>query len=560
MPRPGKITGSQIIGKALQQEGVRYVFTLAGDHILPLLDTMYDMDFHFIDTRHEQAAVHMADAWGRIMGQPGVCMYTTAGFSNSIPGLVHAFHSESPVLSISGSAPLSQLGKGAMQEIEQVQMAAPVTKGAWMVHDARRIPDMVAKALRTAFAGRRGPVHLTIPLDVQEQQVSEDEVAFYEPAQYRPEARSRPDPELVRDAIKLLQQAQRPLVLAGGPAAYKDSGSVLRSFIETTNLPLFTEDQARGLVADDHPNCFGFFERGLNRAARLLSEADVILLLGRKQDYAIGYTLPPAVDAGARLIQVDPSVTEIGRNRGVSVGIAGDVELVVEQLTEEAKKYSWSRLPWLDTLQAPRDAQGEWLDSLAVAETPMHAAYVHKAVERLLRPDDFLIFDGGDFCHFGRAFHRAHYPQHLLYLPTAGMLGSSLPTALAAKLAYPESRVITFTGDGSFGFQGMEFDTAVRHNLPVVVVLGNDSAWGIDRQIQLGIYGRTVVTDLLQTRYDRVVEGLGGHGEFVQQPEELSPALERAFGAGRPSLVNVVIQRAISPRAEGAIARWKAGI
>src|SRR5919202_6157640 len=187
MGASGKMTGSHLIGKALQLEGVRNVFTIAGDHILPLLDVMADMEFRFVDTRHEQAAVHMADAWGRLTGQPGVSMYTTPGFANALPGLAHALHSESPVISISGSADLSELGRGAMQEIDQIGAATAFTKGAWMVHDARRIPDFIARAVRTAYAGRRGPVHLTIPIDVQEQEVSEDEVTFFPPNEYRAE-------------------------------------------------------------------------------------------------------------------------------------------------------------------------------------------------------------------------------------------------------------------------------------------------------------------------------------------------------------------------------------
>ena len=559
MAGPKKLTGSHLIGKALQLEGVQNIFTLAGDHILPLLDVLDGMGFNFVDTRHEQAAVHMADAWGRITGQPGVCMYTTPGFANAVPGLAHALHSESPVISISGSAHLAQLGRGAVQEIEQVAMAAPVTKGSWMVHDARRIPDYIAGALRTAFGGRRGPVHLTIPIDIQEQVVSDEEVAFSQLEEHRTEGHTLPGPEFVRQAIQLLRQADRPLIIAGSAASYPDSGEALRGFIETTNLPLLTEDLARGLVSDDHPNCFGFFERGLNRAARLLSEADLVMLLGKKQDYTISYSLPPAIPANARIIQVDPSATEIGRNRGVSLGIVASVQSAVEQLTKEAAQYAWRPFPWLKRLQAEREAQAEWLDTLAVDEIPMHAVYVHKAVERFLRPDDFLVFDGGDFCHFGRAFHPARRARRWLHIPTLGMLGSSLPTALAAKLAHPESRVVNFTGDGAFGFQAMEFDTAVRHRLAIVAVMGNDAAWSTDWQRQIGIYGRAVATELLPTRYDQVVQVLGGHGEYVERPEDLGPALQRAFAASKPALVNVAVQRAISPRAEAAIARHKAG-
>src|ERR687888_736196 len=203
-----KVTGSHLIGTALKLEGVDNIFTLAGDHILPVLDVLAAMEFRFIDTRHEQAAVHMADAWGRLTGQIGVSMYTTPGFANALPGLAHALHSESPVMSISGSADLAELGRGAMQEIDQVGAARAFTKGSWMVHDARRIPDFIARAVRTAYAGRRGPVHLTIPIDVQEQEVSEAEVTFFPPNEYRASAQTFANPKLIQQAIELLHQAQ----------------------------------------------------------------------------------------------------------------------------------------------------------------------------------------------------------------------------------------------------------------------------------------------------------------------------------------------------------------
>ena len=213
------LTGSHLIARALQLEGVKDVFTLAGDHILPVLDVMSEMDFRFVDTRHEQASVHMADAWGRLTGQPGVAMYTTPGFANAVPGLANALHSGSPVLSISGSAELHELGRGAMQEIDQIGMAKPTTKGAWMVTDARRIPDMIAHALRVAYSGRWGPVHLTIPVDIQQQEVSDD-ATFSQPSDYRSLAPSLASSDQVRDAINLLRTASRPLIVAGSAASY----------------------------------------------------------------------------------------------------------------------------------------------------------------------------------------------------------------------------------------------------------------------------------------------------------------------------------------------------
>ena len=553
-----RVTGSHLIAQALKLEGVDNIFTLAGDHVLPVLDVMADGAFRFIDTRHEQAAVHMADAWGRITGQLGVCMYTTPGFANAIPGLANAMHSESPLLSIAGSADLAELGRGAMQEIDQVGMAAPTAKESLLIHDARRIPDTIARAVRQAYSGRRGPVHLTIPVDVQEQELDEDEVTFFNPDEYRASEAIYAPPELVRQAVELLRSAQRPLVVAGEAAGYAADGQALQAFAETTRAPVLTEGQARGLLPDNHPYGFGFFERGLNRAASKLREADLVILLGRKQDYTIGFCRPPNIAADAKIIQIDPAAAEIGRNRGVAVGMVGDIASVLTQLTQAAAQHSWQDLPWIEELRAARAAQAEWAEGLAAPDTPMHAMFVHKTLESLLRPDDFLSFDGGDFCHFGRALLPAQMPKRWSYVSSLGMLGSSLPSALAAQVAYPDSRVINLTGDGAFGFNGMEFDTAVRHGLNVVTILGNDSAWGIDRQIQLGLYGRPVATDLLPTRYDQVVQGLGGHGELVERPEDLRPALERAFAANKPALVNVTVQRAISPRAEAAIARRQA--
>src|SRR5439155_12601244 len=268
-----RITGSHLICKALKLEGVKNIFGLAGDHILPVLDVMADQDFRIIDTRHEQAAVHMADAWSRITEQPGVCMYTTPGFANAIPGLTNAMHTEGPVISIAGCADTHDLGRGAQQEIDQVAMAGPMCKGSFMVHDARRIPEFIARAMRLAFSGRRGPVHLTIPIDVQEQSVEEDEIVLTNPDAYRAKESVLAAPELVRRAIAVLREARKPLVIAGSAAGYTLSGDALQRFIEMTRLPVVTEEQARGLISDDHPYAFGFFERGLNRAAAKVRDA-----------------------------------------------------------------------------------------------------------------------------------------------------------------------------------------------------------------------------------------------------------------------------------------------
>jgi len=552
-------TGAQLLTRALRLEGVDTVFTLAGDHILPLLDLLADEGFRLIDCRHEQAAVHMADAWARMTGRLGVCAFTTPGHANAIPGLVNALAAESPVLNIAGSADLRHYHRGIMQEIDQVGLARPATKGAWLVHDARRIPDMVAGAARTAFEGRRGPVHLTVPVDVQTQRVEESDVHFYEAAAYRPQAPRVAAPPQIEEAIRLLRAAERPLVIASTPAAYGEWTSELQRFIEITRLPLMTEEAARGLVSDEHPYCLGFFDLSQHQPANLVREADVVLFLGKRLDFTVGFGLPPIVAANAKLIQIEPCGLQAGRNRGAELAMVGDVGPIVAQLAERAATHEWRELPWLARLREARAAERARIEAFGAAETPLRSMFVHRTLAAMLRPDDVLVFDGGDYAYYGRAYLPARAPRSWYYLSNLGMLGQALPAAIAAKLARPASRVYCITGDGAFGFNAMELDTAVRHRLDIVVLLGNDAAWGIDKNIQLGLYGKAVVTDLAPTRYDLVAQGLGAHGARVERPEQLAPALERALAAGKPALLNIAVQSQISMRAQGIVDSRKRG-
>ena len=553
----GKLTGAHLMVRALKLEGVHTIFTIVGDTILPLVDALEDEGMHVVDTRHEAAAMHMADGWSRATGQPSVVLVTGGpGFSNAVSALPNIYTSESPVIFIAGSAELPEKGMYAFQEIDQVAMAAPVSKGSWLIHDRRRIPDFVATAFRTALSGRPGPVHLTIPINLQEQESSEEELPAYQPAEYRGDGRSHGDPTLVREAIDMLLQAERPVVIAANAARYSVDDLVLEKLIELTGLPIFTVEQARGMVSDDHPLCFGYADGALNQAARRLREADAVLLLGKRLDHR--YRYGQVFGAGARVIQVDPSPAEIGRNRGVSVGIVADIGAVVEQLAGEAEGHTWPKdrwSPWLDRLREDRTAWLEHLESQDTGELPMHPLRVFKEVEKLTDEETILIFDGGDYVQWGRCYMKARGTGNWMRLGPLSQLGCGLPYALGAKLARPEARVLAFLGDGSFGFYAMEFDTAVRHNLGITVVMGNDSSWGIDKNFQLAYYGRAVGTDLRYVPYHQMVEALGGHGEYVEQPQEIGPAVERAMASGKPALVNISVRSAQSPLADAMVAR-----
>ena len=550
-----KLTGAHLFVRCLKQEGIQKVFTIVGDTILPLVDAAADEGIEFIDTRHEGAAMHMADGYARITGQPSVGMFTGGpGFSNAISALPAIHTSESPVIFIAGSAELPEKGMAAFQEINQVEMAAPVTKGSWLIHDHTRIPEYVATAFRTAMAGRPGPVHLTLPIDIQEQEINEEDLPPYLPQEYRNQGRPLADQALIDQAASLLRQAQRPVIIAGNPARYAVAAEQMETLAETTGIPVFTVEQARGLLDDEHPLCFGYGDGALNPAARRFREADVVLLLGKRLDHRYGYG--KVFGAGAKIIQADASPAEIGRNRGVTVGLLGDLGAIVDQITEAAGKLSAVSISsWLDQLNEDRAGWTDSLKARATGEQPMHPLDVFTQMEHLIDEDTVIVLDGGDYVQWGRCYFQARKPGHFMRLGPLSHLGAAVPYGMAAKLANPKSKVLVFTGDGAFGFYTMEFDTCIRHNLPITVVMGNDATWGIDKTFQMAYYNRAVATDLRPIRYDKVVEAIGGYAEHVEDPSGVGPAVERALASERPSLIDVSIRSGASPLAEAMIAR-----
>ena len=550
-----KLTGAHLFIRCLKQEGIEKVFTIVGDTILPLVDAAVDEGIEFIDTRHEGAALHMADGYARITGRPAVGIFTGGpGYSNAISALPAIYTSESPVVFIAGCAELPEKGMSTFQEIDQVAMAAPVTKGSWLIHDKERIAEFVATAFRTATSGRPGPVHLTLPIDLQEAEFTEEELPKFLPQEYRHQGRSQGDPSLIKEAADLLRQAKRPVIIAGNPARYSVAPEQLQALAETTGIPVFTVEQARGVLDDEHPLCFGYADGALNPAARRFREADVVLLLGKRLDhrYRYGGIFAPT----AKLIQADPSPAEIGRNRGVAVGLLGDLGAVVEQLTAAAKGGAQENISeWISQLGKDRT---DWLQNLkdrATGESPMHPMDVYAGLEGLIDQDTVIVLDGGDYVQFGRSYLKARKPGHFVRLGPLSHLGAGIPYGMAAKLAHPDRKVLVFIGDGAFGFYAMEYDTCMRHNIAITTVMGNDSTWGIDKTFQLAYYNRAVATDLRSIRYDKMVEAMGCHSEFVERPEEVAPAVKRALESGLPSLVNAVVRSGPSPLAEAMIAR-----
>jgi acetolactate synthase-1/2/3 large subunit len=534
----GTVNGATLVARTLAQASVGPIFTLSGNQILPIYDAGLDEGFRFVDGRHETAVAHMADAWGRLTGRPGVCMVTAGpGHTNALTGLATAHLAESPLVLLSGGSPIGQAGRGAFQEMDQVAAARPLCKAAWQAITPSELPDLIARAWRTALEGIPGPVHLTLPVDLLQQAVNDEYVPLPDAEDFEP-VPTAADPAGVAQAVALLAEATRPLVL-GSPSAWRgEAGTRLRAFLDITQIPGFAIESPRGLT-----------DPALHGVGAAFAKADVVLLFG-PQDFAVGFAGERALGSG-RLIQVAPTEAAIGKSRPVEVGLVGDAATILDQLLAEARGRSWPSSGWRDELDA---AHREGIARLASFErtddTPIHPLCLATAVRDLLDEGDSVAVDGGELGQWARwAIGSGRFTTILN--GKLGGIGPSIPFAIAAKIARPARRCVAFLGDGTFGFHGLELDTAVRFNLPLVVVVGNDAGWAAERHRQRQVYGpdRVVASDLLPTRYDRVAEALGCHAEYVERPEQLRPALERAFTSGKPACVNVAIASVPSPSA-----------
>jgi acetolactate synthase-1/2/3 large subunit len=503
--------GADLVARTLERAGVRRLFALSGNHVMPIFDAALDAALDIVHVRHEAAAVHMADAWGRLTGEAGVALVTGGpGHANAVSALYTALMAESPLVLLSGHAPLGELGRGAFQEMRQAEMAALTAKASWTVQSAEALGEDLCRAFRTAREGRPGPVHLSLPSDLLEAQVA----ASVPPAQAFAPAAHVPDPAYVGALLEALAGAKRPLVIAGPALANARGRDIVRRFEEAAGVPLIVMESPRGVN-----------DPALGRLAEVLVQADVAVLAGKRRDFTLKFGA--AFAPGCRVIDASADVTH---------------------WIEPAARRAWPGAQWLEEVRAAlRYRPAEWAKQVSKPQGPLHPVEIGRAVQKLLdAPGSVLVSDGGEFGQWAQATLSA--PHRLINGP-AGSIGSALPFAAAAKLALPQSNVVAMLGDGTFGFHATELDTAVRAGIAYVAVIGNDACWNAEHQIQLREYGaaRARGCELLPTRYDQVAAALGAHGEYVARPEELVPALERAASAGRAACVNVLIERLPAP-------------
>ncbi len=536
-----ELTGGGLVARVLREAGVGHVFTLCGGHILPSYDGCLTEGIRIVDVRHEQAAAHAADAYARLTRNVGVAMVAPGpGVTDAVTGIANAMAARSPVLLIGGAAPLGLRGLGALQEMDQVPLFRPITKGAWSVAETRQIPEVLTTAIRTALSGRPGPVFVEIPVDLLLARV-EGRLAPI-PRRYVHRPATVADPDDVARLAEHVSRAERPVIVAGSGVYWDDSAKSLAAFAEASGAPVFMNGAGRGALAHDHPLAFAQ-ARGF-----ALSHADVVLVLGAPLDFRLGSGRPPTFAEDAVVCMIDADAGELGRNRPLEIGLVGHIGRVLDQLAVLVPDgVAARRDPWRQQLVERERAARRRLE-LESTSTDVPISHYRFAAEiaRAVTPDTIVVGDGGDVVGCASKIVRLHRSGQWLDPGPFGCLGVGPSFAIAAKLLHPDQRVLLIAGDGAFGLNGMELETAVRFGLGITCIVGNDGGWGQIRNPQISFWGeeRAVATSLPNTRYDLMAEALGARGVLVTRPDDIHPALARALASNDVWCINVILDPA----------------
>jgi acetolactate synthase-1/2/3 large subunit len=543
------VHGGKLAARALKHAGVDCIFTLSGGHVMGIYDGCLDEGIKVVDVRHEQAATHAADAWSRLHPGKIGCAVLTAGpgVTDGVTGVANAWRANSPILVIGGQGPFTNLRRGSLQEMDHVSLMKPITKWADACYDVRRIPEYIEVAVRHAVSGIPGPAFLEIPMDVLGGQAEWSDVRF--PAVRTSPTRLAPPRADAVAALQILRGAKHPVLMAGTSVKWSNASRQLVAFIRETRMPTFVNGMGRGQVPHGDAQLF-------NRVRKeALKKCDVFVLAGSVLDFRLnfGRTVP----ATAKIVQLDLDDTLIGQNRSSDAALVGNLaasfELLLQVMKDESIQLDWTA--WRDELrQREEEIEREFESQLNSDEVPIDPLRLCREIRDFVDANTILIGDGGDIVAQASKVVPVMAEGAWMDPGPLGTLGVGMPFALAAQIAHPTKRVLIIYGDGSFGLNGFEYDTAVRFKLPIVGIVGNDAAWGQMMRPQVQFYGkeRMVATQLEYTRYDRVVEALGGHGEYCERPEEIRPALERAFASGKPALVNVKMRRDVESGMKGS--------
>jgi acetolactate synthase-1/2/3 large subunit len=525
------VHGGRLVAGALRRHGVAHVFTLCGAHVQAIYDGCLDENIRVVDTRSGRTAGHAAEGYARVSGVPGVVIATAGpGITDVVTAMANASRASVPLVCLGGASPRALSGMGASAEFDALSVVRPVIKWAAQVTDVTRIEELVNAAFRVALSGVPGPVYLELPLDVLMARAAPSGAA------QKPALSPRPagDAQAVARAAELLRRAERPLFILGSQLRWSHDSVVLRRFTDGVRVPVLLNGMARGALPKDHPSLFA-------HARRLaLAESDLVFVMGTPLDFRLEYGRSPPFGAGAKLVHVDLDDAALGRNREPDVAIHGDTGLVLDQLL--AAIGGKEVPPWMTSLRAAEDAERARAEAaLNAASGPPTAPRVFHELAQRLGTADMVVGDGGDFVAAGGAALHFEWPRLWLDAGPFGTLGVGAGFAMAAALARPGAKTVLLSGDGAFGLAALEFEAMVRQKIPVVAVIGNDAAFQQVRRAQVQTYGegRAVATALAHTRYDHVVESLGGLGFWVERGDDIGRALDAAFASGLPACVNV---------------------
>jgi acetolactate synthase-1/2/3 large subunit len=527
-----QVHGGRLVSKALLRHGTTHLFTLCGGHIQAIYDGCLDDGIRVVDVRHEQTAGHAADGYARVTGRPGVCAVTAGpGVTDTVTAVANAQRGGIPMIVLGGAGPRALADMGSLQDMNHVELMRPITKWSVSVPSTDRLQEYIDAAFRVAQAGVPGPVFLEMPLDLL-MNWADDASPATAPLAFPP--RPGGDPALIARAAALLRDASRPMFLVGSQLRWSPRRDALRALADAVEAPFYLNGMARGGLPYEHPNL-------MTRSRKFaLGTTDLCLVFGTPFDFRLEYGR--AVNPKARIVQIDLDGSELGRNRKVDITIQGDSGVVLDQLLSEVK--GKKSTGWLETVRAAEDkSRAKMLAEMDSNESPPNPLRVCAELGKRLGKNDIVIGDGGDFVATAAYVLKLEWPQMWMDPGPLGTLGVGPGYAMAAKLARPEANVVLVYGDGSFGFHAMEFEAMVRQKIPVVSVIGNDAAWTQIRRGQVDLYGkeRAVATSLEYTRYEKVVEALGGFGAYVERAEDIGPALDTAFASGLPACVNVKI-------------------
>ena len=570
----GTTMGADLLVKCLIQEGVRYIFGIPGGQLCPVLDAVrrfgHDAGLDFIMTRHEQAAAHMADAYARITGQPGVCMGTVGpGAADLVPGVYAAWADSIPlvVLTAQNQTWKSYPERGSMQSLDQVDLFRPITKWQARVTHWQRIPELVQRAFRVALSGRPRPVHLDLHVDVLVATGDESILTFspLPPERYRPVRGPVAPPELIEEAARMLVEAQRPLIHPGGGVLRAGAWEEVRELAEYLSAPVTTSIGASGVLPEDHPLCLIAGGYGALGAQAM---ADLVLLVGGRLGDVDFWGQPPfwGEPDEQKLIQIDVEPENVGLNRPVDLALVGDAKATLRALVEAVKRRT-GPIPARPEMAEYRAAQEAWLAQFqaqaASDQKPIHPLRAIRDVRAFFPRDAICVLDGGNTNVWAHYLNRVYEPRSLLWAADSGHLGTGLPYAIGAKLAAPDRMVYGICGDGAFALNIQELETAARLDLPFVIVVVNDRQWGMIKATQMAAYdARYIGVDFSDVRYDQVARAMGCWGERVEEPDQITPALERAVASGRPAVVDVVVDQWANltpPDLENLDAVWMEG-